>query len=69
MKLMFIKNGGKGKGTFHKWSLQMSFNKRSSNMEGELPSSGVARKARGKGFGMVACQRAVRAQKRVQNPP
>jgi hypothetical protein len=26
MNLMLIKNGGKGKGTFHKWSCQMIFN-------------------------------------------
>jgi hypothetical protein len=69
MNLMFIKNGGKGKGTFHKWSRQMSFKKSSSKVEGERPSSGVARKARGKGFGMVACQSVVRARKRIQNPP
>jgi hypothetical protein len=35
MNLMFIKNGGKGKGTFHKWSRHMSFKKSSSKLEGE----------------------------------
>jgi hypothetical protein len=41
----------------------MSFKKSSSRMEGECPSSGVARKARGKGFGMEACQSVVRAER------
>jgi hypothetical protein len=39
----------------------MSFKKSSSRVEGEFPSSGVTRKARGKGFGMEACQSVVRA--------
>jgi hypothetical protein len=39
----------------------MSFKKISSRVEGEHPSSGVSKKARGKGFGMVACQSVVRA--------
>jgi len=34
------------------WSRQMSFKKSSSRVEGELPSSGVTRKARDKGFGI-----------------
>jgi hypothetical protein len=40
-----------------------------SRVEGELTSSGVVRKARGKGFGMEACQSVIREQNRIQNPP
>ena len=47
----------------------MSLKRSSSRVEGECPSSGVARQARGKGFGMEACQSVVRARKRIQNPP
>jgi hypothetical protein len=59
----------KGRQILGRWSHQMSFKKSSSRVEGEHPSSGVTRKARGKGFGMVACQSVVRARKRIQNPP
>jgi hypothetical protein len=52
-----------------RWSHQMNFKRNSSRVEGECPSSGVARQVRGKGFGMVACQSVVRVQKRIQNPP
>jgi hypothetical protein len=43
------------------WSHQMSFISSRKERERELPSSGVARKARGKGFGIKACQDVVRA--------
>jgi hypothetical protein len=43
----------------------MNFMKISSRVEGEHPSSGVARQARGKGFGMEACQSVIRARKSV----
>jgi hypothetical protein len=58
-----------GRRILGRWSRQMSFKKSSSRVEGERPSSGVSRKARGKGFGMVACQSVIRARKRIQNPP
>jgi hypothetical protein len=51
----------KGRWILGIWSLQMSFKKRSSKVEGEFPSSEFARKARGKGFGMVSFQSVVRA--------
>jgi uncharacterized protein (UPF0335 family) len=47
----------------------MSFMEGSSRMERELPSNGVTRKARGKGFGIKYCKSVVRARKRIQNPP
>jgi hypothetical protein len=47
-------------GFWGRWSCQISFKKSSSRVEGERPSSGVARQARGKGFGMVACQSVIR---------
>jgi hypothetical protein len=47
----------------------MNFKKSSSRVEGERPSSGVTRKDREKGFGMVAFQSVVRVQKMIQNPP
>jgi hypothetical protein len=39
-------------GFLGRWSCQISFKKSSSRVEGERPSSGVARQARGKGFGI-----------------
>jgi hypothetical protein len=39
----------------------MSLKTSLSRVEGEIPSSGVTRQARGKGFGMEACQSVVRA--------
>jgi hypothetical protein len=42
-----------------RWSCEMRFKKISSSVEGECPSNAVARKARGKGFGMLACQSVV----------
>jgi hypothetical protein len=47
----------------------MNFNRISSKVEGECPSSGLDRQAMGKGFGMVACQSVVMAHKRIQNSP
>ena len=51
------------------WSHQMNFMKVSSRVEGELPSSGVTKKSRGKVFGNESCQNVVREWKRIQNPP
>jgi hypothetical protein len=64
----------KGKGLLGRrnlrwWSRQMSFSSSRKERERELPSSGVAKQARGKGFGIKACQSVVRARKRIQNLP
>jgi hypothetical protein len=50
-----------GRQILGRWSRHMRFKKSSSKLGGEHPSSGVAMKARGKGFGMVTCQNVVRA--------
>jgi hypothetical protein len=57
----------KGRRIMGRWSRQMGFKKSSSRVKGEHLSSGVIRKSRGKGFGMVACESFVRARKRIQN--
>jgi hypothetical protein len=46
----------------------MNFEKISSKVEGEHPSSGVTRQANGKGFRMVSCQSVIRVRKMIQNP-
>jgi hypothetical protein len=48
-----------------RWSHNIIFKNISSKVEVDLPSSGFTRKARGKWFGMVACQIFVREWKRI----
>jgi hypothetical protein len=61
--------GLSGKRIMGWWSHYMSFSSSRKEGEMEIPSSGVARKAKGKYLVIKACQDVVRARKRIQNHP
>jgi hypothetical protein len=63
------KGGNKERWVLGRWSRQMSFKRSSSRVEKRTFFNGVAKQAKGKGFGRESFQSVVRVRKRIQNPP